>query len=443
MDGTLEDRCEVAESGIAEPVAAPLRVPIRLQARDVDALDPLAVFAAAGSAPRFYWEQPAQGAFRVAIGALEKVCVQGPDRFARAAELARSLFARVDGTGLAAGDAALIGGFAFADTDLTGPWHGWAAGELRLPAVAFIGRDGHCRRIAAAGHAYAAPVSRPIAPLRGGVEIEGDDAPAYRARVRAALAEIDAGRAEKLVLARSLRIRARRPLDAVAWLAALRERFPGCTLYAIGEGDAVFLGASPERLVSVRGEEVETIALAGSAPRGASREADRALAAALLASAKDAAEHAIVVRRLIEVLSDCCGEVQAPATPQIVATRTVQHLATPIRARRSRQDPSLLELVGRLHPTPAVAGAPGAEALRWLAAHEGLARGWYSGPVGWMDAQGNGEFVVALRSALLRGREAHAYAGAGIVAGSDPEAEYAETDCKLRSVLGPLLWGAP
>ncbi len=439
MDGAGDHGGEATIDGVATPVAAA----IRLTATEIAPLDPLAVFAAAGWAPRFYWEQPAQGTYRVAIGALERVCVQGPDRFARAAEVARSVFARIDGTGLAAGDAALVGGFAFEDAPPGGPWQGWPAAELRLPAVSVVGRDGQCRRIAAAGQAFAAPLPRPIAPLRGGVEIDGDNAPAYRARVRAALAEIAAGRAEKLVLARSLRISARRPLDAVAWLAALRERFPGCTLFAIGEGDAVFLGATPERLVSVHGAEVETIALAGSAPRGASREADRALAAALLASAKDAAEHAIVVRRLVEVLADCCGQVQAPAAPQIVATRSVQHLATPITARRTTRGPSLLELVGRLHPTPAVAGAPAAEALRWLAATEGLDRGWYSGPVGWIDAEGNGEFVVALRSALLRGREAHAYAGAGIVAGSDPEAEYAETDCKLRSVLGPLLWGAP
>lgn len=423
--------------------AVPAPAAIRLDAAEVATVDPLAVFAAAGGAPRFYWEQPAQGSFRVAIGALERVRVQGPDRFARAAMAAGALFARIDGQGLRAGDAALVGGFAFADGAPAGPWEGWAAGELRLPTVSYCGRDGQCRRIVAAGAVHAAPVARPIAPLRGGVEIDGDDAPAYHARVRAALAEIASGRAEKLVLARSLRIRARRPLDAVAWLAALRERFPGCTLYAIGEGDAVFIGASPERLVAARGEEVETIALAGSAPRGASRDADRALGAALLASAKDAAEHAIVVRRIVEVLSDCCAEVRAAATPQLVTTRTVQHLATPITARRAGQHPSLLELVGRLHPTPAVAGAPCADATRWLAAHEGLARGWYSGPVGWVDADGNGEFVVALRSALLRGREAHAYAGAGIVAGSDPDAEYAETDCKLRSVLGPLLWGAP
>lgn len=443
MDGTLEDSYEVAESGSAEPAAASSRVPIRLQAREVDPLDPLAVFAAAGAAPRFYWEQPAQGIFRVSIGALERIRVQGPNRFTRAAEVARDAFARIDGAGLASGDVALVGGFAFEEAPPAGPWESWPAGELRLPALSYVGRGGRCRWVWAAGMSSAPPAVRPIAPLRGGIEIDVDDAPAYRARVGAALAEIAAGRAEKLVLARSLRIRARRPLDAVAWLAALRERFPGCTLYAIGEGDAVFLGASPERLVSASGDRIETIALAGSAPRGASREMDRELGASLLASAKDAAEHAIVVRRLVEVLSDCCTEVRAAPEPQLVATRTVQHLGTPITARRVGQHPTLLEMLGRLHPTPAVAGAPCAEAMRWLAGYEGLERGWYAGPVGWLDAAGDGEFVVALRSALLRGREAHAYAGAGIVAGSDPEAEYAETDCKLRSVLGPLLWGAP
>jgi isochorismate synthase len=239
-------------------------------------------------------------------------------------------------------------------------------------------------------------------------------------------------------------VTARSAIDPVAWLVALRERFPGCTLFAVGEGDAVFLGASPERLVRVMGDLVETAALAGTAPRGASQAADRALGDALCDSRKNGDEHAIVVQHLQQALADCCDEVTVDAEPRLLRTRTVQHLCTELRARRRPASPvSLLELVGRLHPTPAVGGAPRDAALDWIARHEDVARGWFAGPVGFLQSNGDGEFVVALRSALVRGRSATAWAGAGIVARSDPRAEFTETELKLRTVLGPLLWGAP
>ena len=144
------------------------------------------------------------------------------------------------------------------------------------------------------------------------------------------------------------------------------------------------------------------------------------------------------------VLRDCCDDVEVASEPTLLRNRTVQHLCTDLRARRRDHAPvSLLELVGRLHPTPAVGGAPREAALEWLARHESFDRGWFAGPVGFLQSDGDGEFAVALRSALLRGRHATAWAGAGIVARSDPEAEYTETELKLRAVLGPLLWGAP
>jgi isochorismate synthase len=225
---------------------------------------------------------------------------------------------------------------------------------------------------------------------------------------------------------------------------ALRERFPACTLFAVGEGDAVFLGSSPELLVRVRGEQVESAALAGTAPRGASQSADRELGETLCDSRKNGDEHAIVVRHLQSALAECCDGIEVDAEPRLLKTRTVQHLFTQLRARRRRESPvSLLELASRLHPTPAVGGAPSAAALEWLAANEGIERGWFAGPVGFVQSDGDGEFEVALRSALVRGDGATAWAGAGIVARSQPRAEFTETELKLRTVLGPLLWGAP
>jgi isochorismate synthase len=302
-------------------------------------------------------------------------------------------------------------------------------------------------RDARVGSRWATLQPRPLAlghPVRGPAEIGNGGPDAYVERVQQALGGIRSGRFDKVVVAREVHVTAGSPIDPVAWLVALRERFPSCTLFAVGEGDAVFLGASPERLVRVHGERVETVALAGTAPRGASQSADRALGEALCDSRKNGDEHAIVVHHLQHALAECCDGVAVDAEPRLLRTRTVQHLCTELRARRRRESPvSLLELVGRLHPTPAVGGAPRDAALAWLARHEDVERGWFAGPVGFLQSNGDGEFVVALRSALVRGRSATAWAGAGIVARSDPRAEFTETELKLRTVLGPLLWGAP
>jgi isochorismate synthase len=280
--------------------------------------------------------------------------------------------------------------------------------------------------------------------VRGVVEIGNGGREDYVRQVQRILDEIHAGQLQKIVLVRAVHVTAGSDIDAVAWLVALRERFPTCTLFAVGDGPAVFLGASPERLVRAHGDWLETAALAGTAPRGASRVADQELGEALRESCKNGAEHSFVVQYLRSVLGECCDEVEAAREPVLLRTRTVQHLCTEIRARRRERSPAaLMELLGRLHPTPAVGGAPRDAALRWLDENEPTERGWFAGPVGFLQSDGDGEFEVALRSALVRGRSATAWAGAGIVARSQPMAEFTETELKLRTVLGPLLWGAP
>jgi isochorismate synthase len=423
-------------------------VPFKFRSEPCETIDPLQVFAAADSAPRFYWEQPAAGRFRVGIGAAARVTVAGAGRFRAAEAGAQDLFAQLawDGPGPRIGH--LLGGFAFAPVGRpNGLWRGFPGGELRLPELAYWRDGGPCVRDTCAGSRWANLRPRALAlghPVRGVVEIGNGGPEPYVGRVERILDAIREGRLQKVVLAREVHVSAGSPIDPVAWLVALRERFPNCTLFAVGEGDAVFLGASPERLVRAQGDLVETAALAGTAPRGASRPADHALGEALRDSSKNGAEHAIVVRHLQTVLADCCDDVEVASEPVLLKTRTVQHLCTEIRARRRAAAPvSLLELVGRLHPTPAVGGAPREAALQWLAEHEALDRGWFAGPVGFLQSDGGGEFAVALRSALARGRSATAWAGAGIVARSRPAAEFTETELKLRTVLGPLLWGAP
>jgi isochorismate synthase len=382
------------------------------------------------------------------VGCAARLTVSGDDRFRQAESSARALFAGLDWQGAGPRLAHLVGGFAFAASRQTGNvWRGFPEGELRLLELTYWREDDLYVRDVNVGSAHASLQPRALAlshPVRGTAEIGNGGPKAYCDRVERALEQIRSGALHKVVIAREVHVTASISIDPIAWLVALRERFPACTLFAVGDGDAVFLGASPERLVRIHGDTVETAAIAGTAPRGASQSADRELGEALRRSVKDCEEHALVVRHLQGALTECCDEVRVATEPRLLKTRAVQHLCTELSARRRPQSPvSLLELVSLLHPTPAVGGSPREPALRWLAEHESIERGWFAGPVGFLQANGDGEFVVALRSALVRAQHATAWAGAGIVARSDPRAEFTETELKLRTVLGPLLWGAP
>jgi isochorismate synthase len=421
---------------------------LTLRSESCDPVDPLQVFAAAGRAPRFYWEQPSARRFRVGVGSAARIEVQGTDRFRQADAGAGALIERLAWEGTGPQIAQLLGGFAFAPgMDPSGPWRGFADGQLTLPELVYWRENESYFRNVQRGSAWADLRPRPLTlgrPASGVVEFTNGGLERYTQRVQRAIDGIRSGRLEKVVVARDAHITAGSAIDPVVWLVALRERFPSSTLYAVGEGDAVFLGASPERLVRVRGETVETAAIAGTAPRGASRAADQALGEALRSSRKDSEEQAIVVRYMKAILAGCCDRVDVDPEPRLLKTRTVQHLCTELRGHRSGNPPvSLIELVSRLHPTPAVGGAPREAALQWLAENEAVSRGWFAGPVGFLQSDGDGEFSVALRSALVRGNTATAWAGAGIVARSEPKAEYTETELKLRTALGPLLWGAP
>jgi len=274
----------------------------------------------------------------------------------------------------------------------------------------------------------------PPSPLvgEGGRGVRG-----FLTAVSEAAAAVRRGELEKVVLAREVRVEAEEPFDVEAALRRLRDAYPSCYVFAVARGEQVFLGATPERLVRLEGRTVRVASLAGSIRRGTTPEEDRELAAALLASTKDRAEHAVVARAIRAALDGPCVEVEAPDAPVILSVRNVHHLYTPVNARLS-DGATLLDLVARLHPTPAVGGMPRAAALRYIREHEGLDRGWYAAPVGWMDASGQGEFAVALRSALVEGAEATLFAGCGIMGDSDPEREYAESAVKLRPMLAAL-----
>ena len=260
----------------------------------------------------------------------------------------------------------------------------------------------------------------------------------FEEAVARAVQRIAAGEFEKVVLAREVDVHAPRPHDPAAVFGILREAFPTSFVYAVGRGDATFIGATPELLVRRQGQRASTVALAGSTRRSADPAVDDHLGEQLLRSDKNREENAIVARRIARTLRSRSVWVTAAEEPVVIKVANIQHLATPIRAQLTDAIDAIT-LAGLLHPTPAV-GAEPAKAVAAIPALEGFDRGWYAGAVGWCDATGDGEFCVALRCALLRGAHARCYAGCGIVADSEPAAELAETEIKLGVML-PVLTG--
>lgn len=456
----------VRERSAAVPRA---RAIIRHETLDRAPLDPIALFAAAVSrgADAVAWLRPGEGTALVAAGAALTLEARGPDRL-------RELRARW--SELRAGSEPDPGLRAFVGCSFDerlpaeiGPdWRDLPAALLVVPELLWESESGRTRV-----HAYgmdpdrdpldndllrllgAAPAER---PLPAGVEVwpepelemPGDarrrEAEVRRERELPTAAQwclevagvrdvLSSGAVEKIVLARAVRLRAART-DAPAALRALARRYPDCTVFAVSRGDSCFLGATPEPLVSLRDGIARASCVAGTAARGSDAADDLERARALATSAKDRAEHEPVVRAVRAALEEHCDGV-AVRGPRPVALANVWHLAAEVEGR-ARAGVDLLDLAAALHPTPAVCGVPRGAALRELASREPFDRGWYAGALGWVDGAGEGELVVGLRSALLRDGSAWAFAGCGIVAASDPDAELAESELKLRPMLEAL-----
>ncbi len=430
----------------------------------LEAHDPLALFArgAALSPHRFFWAHPQSRMSFAGLGMAWTAASAGARRFADAAESWRALCADalVDGPADAFGAGPLaLGGFRFDPERAHDPlWEGFPDGLLTLPRVLLALDGDECRLtvnsvLRPGGRApddLAALLQR-IAPLLAGARQTlaptlatdrlraqgGMAADAWSAMVRSAVERLAQGGMDKVVLARSSTVVGPHPFDPAAALARLRAAYPNCFSFALERGPRCFLGASPERLVSLRGGKIAATCLAGTTARGTTPEEDARLGQALLDSPKDRVEHAIVLRELLAELADVAAGLSAPDTPALMRLPNVQHLFTPV-AGRAAPGVGVLDLVARLHPTPAVGGSPRGDALGLIRASEPVERGWYAAPLGWVDARGEGEFAVALRSGLLHGTAATLYAGCGIVAASDPEREYAESQLKLRPMLSAL-----
>jgi menaquinone-specific isochorismate synthase len=247
---------------------------------------------------------------------------------------------------------------------------------------------------------------------------------------------IDAGAFEKVVLARAVNVTANRPIVVTDVVRRLHDLYPSCATYSV-DG---FVGASPELLVSRRGNAITSYPLAGTTARVGDPDADAEAARALLASEKDRNEHRLTVDGVADALRPFCSSLDVPDEPGVVALRNVTHLGTRITGELRTDAPaSVLDLVGALHPTAAVGGQPSTAAVAWLAQHERLDRGRYAGPVGWVNASGDGEWWVGIRSAEIDDTSAVLRAGCGIVAGSDPVSELVESQLKLQALLAALV----
>ncbi len=432
---------------------------------EVDLADPCAtVFASRLASERWFcWEQPDRGFAIGGLGVVHEAASRGPRRFAEVGEeclrLGRDAVNELPpGTPAGAG-AVWLGGFAFdPDGGSSSTWSSLAPASMVLPEISLCreggstfltvnamvspGEDpqeraeGLAARVAALRSEASLPLLDPHPT--GQTQIRSARPPAeFEAAVAEATSRISGGSLSKVVLAREVIVSASSAHDPGAIFGAMRLQFPSCFCFCAGTPEAAFIGASPELLVRRSGAGASTVALAGSTRRSSDPAVDDHLGEQLLRSDKNRREQRIVAERIVRALRPHAVWVEAAAEPEIVKVANIQHLATPVIAQLAEPH-SAIELAGMLHPTPAVGGEPWDRAADVIADLEGMDRGWYAAPVGWMDATEDGEFCVALRSALLRDRQAHLFAGVGVVDGSDPEAELAETEVKLQALL-PLL----
>lgn len=259
----------------------------------------------------------------------------------------------------------------------------------------------------------------------------------WKQAVTKAVTEIRNGYAQKIVMAREMRVRLNRDAQITAIIDNLMQTQQHSYIFAIAHGEDCFIGATPERLVKVAGDKLLSTCLAGTAPRGETHVIDQGIADELLQDPKNLEEHDYVVQMIKKNIEAACEEINMPTAPVIFPLRNLQHLYTPISATL-KQGYTIFDMIKKLHPTPALGGAPRKESLAFIRREEVLDRGWYGAPIGWLDSSNNGEFAVAIRSGLIQGQEVSLFAGCGVMRDSDAEMEYQETNVKFLPMLHAL-----
>ena len=381
--------------------------------------------------PAVAWTRGGDGF--VGWGQAARVEFTGPDRFARADQWWATYLAATaieDEVGIPGSGPLAVSSFSFAD-DTSAPL---GASVLVVPRVVIGRRNGVTWRTVVGRSPDPVTVSPPRHAAGARLIEDARAVERWRDAVAEAVRDIRSGDLAKVVLALSMDAVADEPIDGRDVLARLTERYPDCWGFLV-DG---LVGATPELLVERVGQQVRSRILAGTLPRTGDPADDARLGAALLASEKDLDEHRLAAGPVAERLARHCTSLEVPSQPALLQLPNLLHLATEMTGRLYG-DTTALGLAGDLHPTPAVAGTPSAAALRRIERLEATDRGRYAGPVGWMDSHGDGEFCLALRCAQLDGASARLFAGCGIVAESDPDAEVAEWRAKLRPVQEALL----
>ncbi|GAA3152571.1 chorismate-binding protein [Planomonospora alba] len=393
-----------------------------LVVRTTPVADPGDLLTRLPAAAPYAWIRRGEGL--VAWGEAVRVDVPpGPRRFERARERLAAVFAaaHIDDEVHAPGSGPVaFGSFTF-DADSPGS-------SLVVPRTILARRGGRAwlTTVGEGALGEAAPLRSPGAIRYGDGSLTASQ---WEQAVAQAVRRIRSGALEKVVLARDLTAVAEHPIDVRLLLSRLSARFPECYTFSC----AGLVGATPELLVRRTGQTVESLVLAGTTPRGADPADDVARGTALFASAKDRHEHACAVDSVRRTLTPLCAELDVPSQPELLVLPNVQHLASPVTGRLA-DGLSVLDVVAAMHPTAAVGGTPTPAALRVIRELEGMDRAGYAGPVGWVDARGDGEWGIALRCARIEGSRARLFAGGGIMGDSDPAAELAETRAKFRAM---------
>lgn len=440
---------------------------LSLQIPAVDALAVLEQYAQ-DSEFQYYWEKPVDKFAIAAAGSVHRIQTTGKQRFREASDEGKELISKVHHISSVSHPLAsvhLLGGFSFFDHNVSKEWRKFGAGSFTLPEwvlvksgkltlltitqkleegdnaselyESFLSQINKLDDICNAG-SYEVEHSK---PLHTKVDIPGNHSPAYKKwmdSVENATDLIKAKKFKKIVLARELSVKLQAPVSDTRILNHLRNQYPDCYSFLISQdGESSFIGSTPERLASFHDREVLTEGLAGSISRGKTASEDAVLEYELLNSQKDLSEHAFVLDAIGENLERYSDLYEHPKTPAVKKLSNVQHLYTPVHAK-IKDGVSRTEVLSRLHPTPAVGGYPREAAMPYINKLEYFDRGWYAAPIGWINANGEGEFVVAIRSGLIKKDEVRFFAGCGIVEDSDPEKEWEETNLKFIPMLTAL-----
>ena len=430
----------------------------------IDLVEPLAVLESVAQTdqPHFYWETHSQQEAIMGYGITKAIAIEGNDRFIQARQFVQSCLKQTIRAGFHLQGAGPRFWCSFTFFPSLSPSNSpFPAATVFLPRFQIVRTQQDCVLVANVAIDKKANIRLILEQIKQQIQtinlskcrqidfqdcrhrkihVETDNIATlrFKSAVTSALKSIRQEEISKVVIAHALDVFSAEPFNLVQSLHNLRQRHPDCYIFSTSNGRGqAFIGASPERLISIQNQHLVTDALAGSAPRGKTALEDASFARRLLNSKKEKREHQAVAEFIMQRLYQL-GLTPCKAPRQILKLANIQHLWTPISAQLP-DELNPLDIVAQLHPTPAVAGVPTPTACEQIRHYEAFERGLYAAPLGWIDYQGNSHFIVGIRSALVKGDRARLYAGAGIVAGSDPDKEYAEVQLKLQSLLKALV----